>query len=223
MEILFVRGGTLFPATRTRPLVDGGVARLALATLVAGTTRREEAAGIRSYVPSDTRFSLAVAGGTARVDLSRDFFTGDDTTVQFRQAQVVYTLTQYPTISSVRFLSGGEPMGGPWARTDFTDPQPPIVVLQPSIGQIVSSPVTVSGTANVFEATVSVRILDAAGAELATTFTTATCGSGCRGVYSVDVAFTVDAEQPATIEVYEVSAKDGSRTHVVTIPVTLTP
>jgi Immunoglobulin-like domain of bacterial spore germination len=50
-----------------------------------------------------------------------------------------------------------------------------------------SSPVTVSGTADVFEAMVSVRILDSAGNQIARTFSTASCGTGCRGRYSIPV------------------------------------
>jgi hypothetical protein len=83
--------------------------------------------------------------------------------------------------------------------------------------------VTVSGTANTFEATVGIRILDADGKKLKETFTTATCGTGCRGDYTKDVSFTVTEEQPGYIEVYESSAEDGSDTKLVRIPVTLEP
>ncbi len=100
---------------------------------------------------------------------------------------------------------------------------PPIAVDSPSIGQQVSSPVRVSGTANVFEGTVNVRILDANGHELARAFTTATCGTGCRGDYSVSVRFHVDRQQAGTVEVLDYSAKDGTPENVVSIPVILVP
>jgi hypothetical protein len=87
----------------------------------------------------------------------------------------------------------------------------------------VTSPVTVSGTADVFEATVSVRVLDSAGHEIARTFTTASCGTGCRGDYSVTVSYSVPRTQPGTIEVFESSAKDGQPVNVQLIPVTLAP
>ena len=80
-----------------------------------------------------------------------------------------------------------------------------------------------SGTADVFEATVSVRILDSAGHEIARTFTTATCGTGCRGDYSVTIAYSVPRTQPGTIVVFESSAKDGQPVNVQQIPVTLAP
>jgi hypothetical protein len=85
----------------------------------------------------------------------------------------------------------------------------------------VTSPVTVAGTADVFEATVSVRILDSAGHETARTFTTATCGTGCRGDYSVAVSYSVPRTQPGTVEVFESSARDGRPVNVQRIPVIL--
>jgi hypothetical protein len=99
----------------------------------------------------------------------------------------------------------------------------PIEVTEPTRGTTVTSPVTITGTAHVFEATVSIRILDEAGNVIADSFTTATCGTGCRGDYTERVKFTVDREQPGTIEVFEVSAKDGSMINAVRIPVTLVP
>jgi hypothetical protein len=97
-----------------------------------------------------------------------------------------------------------------------------ITVVTPAPGDGVSSPVTISGDADVFEATVSIEILDAHGETLASTFTTATCGTGCRGDYSTDVPFEASSTQEGVIRVFEVSAMDGSPINVVEIPVTLT-
>jgi len=117
-------------------------------------------------------------------------------------------------------VPGGQitPAGGPPATASET-----IEVLTPALNARVSSPVTVSGTANVFEATVSIRILDGTNNVIADTFTTATCGSGCRGDFEVEVPFSVGTEQPGVIQVFEVSPEDGSERHMVTIPVTLVP
>ena len=99
--------------------------------------------------------------------------------------------------------------------------KPAIVVKQPASGDEVASPVTISGTADVFEATVHVRILDSGGLEVAARFTTATCGSGCRGEFSTELSFFVEQTQDGTIEVFEQSAEDGSAINVVTVPVVL--
>ncbi|HEX6130498.1 MAG TPA: Gmad2 immunoglobulin-like domain-containing protein [Actinomycetota bacterium] len=99
----------------------------------------------------------------------------------------------------------------------------PIEVARPARDAEIASPVTVAGTADVFEGTVQVWILDATRNLIADTFTTATCGNGCRGDFTVDVAFSVDAAQPGTIVVFSESPEDGSRMHAVEIPVTLLP
>jgi Immunoglobulin-like domain of bacterial spore germination len=78
-----------------------------------------------------------------------------------------------------------------------------IVVESPEPGASVSSPVRISGTASVFEATVQLRILDAAGEEIASTFTTATVGAPYRGDFSEDVEFTVDEAQDGVVKVFE--------------------
>jgi len=100
---------------------------------------------------------------------------------------------------------------------------PAIVVDSPLPGDELLSPITVRGTANVFEASVSIRILGATGEVLAAINTQATCGSGCRGTFSSPLAFYTPFRQSGTIEVFEVSAVDGSAINVVSVPVTLVP
>jgi hypothetical protein len=95
------------------------------------------------------------------------------------------------------------------------------VVTSPRSGDEVSSPVSIDGNADVFEATVSIDILDSAGKPIVRTFTTATCGTGCRGTFAKAVPFTVGTTQPGMIRVYESSAEDGKPINVVDIPVTL--
>jgi len=101
--------------------------------------------------------------------------------------------------------------------------KPAIVVRTPVAGDEIVSPVAVAGTADVFEATVSIRILDANGQELAAAFATATCGTGCRGKYSAEVFFFTEERRDGTIEVFESSAADGSPLNLVSVPVELVP
>jgi hypothetical protein len=222
IQVWFTLDGALFPTSRTRQHTVA-TSRLALAELGAGPSSPERDAGVRNGVPPDLRYEVSVADGVATLDLPGSFYDGGQDAARLRQAQVVYTLTQFPTVSAVGFRRDGEPAGAPVGRPDYADLLPQIVVTSPVIGQRVTSPVAVAGTADVFEATVSVRVLDASGVELATTFTTAACGSGCRGDYQVSVRYRLATEQRGTVQVYEVSAEDGSRIHVVDIPVTLAP
>jgi hypothetical protein len=222
IQVWLTRAGKVFPTSRTRPFTVA-TSRLALTELAAGPTAAEAAAGVRTGMAAGTPFDVSISGGVATVDLPDSFYAGGRDTARLRQAQVVFTLTQFPSVSKVGFQADGEALAAPAGRSDYHDLLPLIVVTSLVIGDRVASPVTVAGTANVFEATVSIRILDASGAPVATTFTTATCGSGCRGDFSAAVAYRVSTEQPGTVQVYMVSPEDGSPTHLVDLPVTLAP
>ena len=93
----------------------------------------------------------------------------------------------------------------------------------PSTVAFVDYPLVASGTANVFEATISIALTDADGLILWEGFTTATCGTGCRGEWSVTIPYTVDVEQRGSLIVWEESAQDGSQTNVREHPVWLIP
>jgi hypothetical protein len=221
--------------SRRTATFDPGVGRIALEDLLSGPNSAEREAFIGSEIPAGTELlGLDIDDGVATVDLSDEFARGGSTLEETaRLAQVVYTITQFDTVRSVRFRIGGEPVDAfgshgivldrPQTRKGYQVLLPAILVESPSIGERVDNPVTVSGTANVFEATVSLRILNARGKEIARTFTTATCGTGCRGDYSVSVPYGVDREQPGIIEVFESSAENGRPINVVRVPVTLTP
>lgn len=77
-----------------------------------------------------------------------------------------------------------------------------IVVNSPDSGATVSSPVTVSGSASVFEGTVQIRILGADGAEVGRAFATATAGAPERGRFSADVEFDVEGAEDGAVEAF---------------------
>ena len=52
-------------------------------------------------------------------------------------------------------------------------------------------------------------------------FTTATCGTGCRGDWSIEIPYTVDTDQLGAVIAWEESAQDGSQTNVREHPVWL--
>ena len=109
------------------------VARAALSELLAGPAAAEAAAGLTTAIPAGTTLrSVAIAGGTATVDLSRDFESGGGSSSMLtRVAQVVYTVTQFPAVQRVAFRLDGKPVsaiGGegvvvdpPVTRADFSD------------------------------------------------------------------------------------------------------
>src|SRR5215471_4360010 len=232
LQTWFTRQGKLFGTQHGVPATVS-VGRAALDQLLAGPSSAEYAAGVRSQIPAGTQLlGLTISSRTATVDLSSSFVSGaSPSAMPLRIAQVVYTLGQFPTVTGVLFKLDGQGvtvLGGVPAQTPQTPAMyggylPAITVQNPAIGEQVSSPVTVSGTADVFEAVVSVRVLDSAGREIARTFSTASCGTGCRGDYSVPLSYAVSQAQPGTVEVFESSAKDGQPVNIQLIPVTLTP
>jgi len=232
-ELWFGYDGFLFVTHRTEPFTPG-VGRRAVEALLEGPTDAERDVRVGTSINLGTRLlDLTIDDGVATVDLDATFAV-DETlaSVVDSLAQVVYTLTQFDSVKGVVFEVEGDPLfeylgsdkvDGLQRRADFVDQLPFILVESPGIGERVSSPVTIEGTANVFEAVVSIEILDRNGDTIASTFTMATCGTGCRGSYKTDVRYEVATRQPGTIRVYEVSAMDGSPIHIVEIPVMLTP
>jgi len=129
-------------------------------------------------------------------------------------AQVVYTLSQFNPSKPVDLE------GKSYTRADFEDETPAILVESPLAFQSVTAPLRVTGTANTFEATFDYELTDPDGKVLSHNFVTATSGSGTRGTFD----FTIPFEAPnglGNLVVYERSAADGSKIHVVEIPLTL--
>src|SRR4029453_17371620 len=127
---------------------------------------------------------------------------GDLTHVsQLAEAQIVYTLSQFPTVRKVRI--GDEGLD----TSDLEDVTPVILIESPLPGETVTSPITVTGTSNTFEATMRVEIRR--GSQVLTGETvTATAGSGQRGTFSA----TLDVNAPPgpiTLAAFEPSAENG--------------
>ena len=229
-QVWFADGKRLAPAVATIDKTPR-VGAASLETLFAGPTG---AGNLSSAVPSGTAMNgLDIEDGTATVDLSSEFASGKGIpSMGMRLGQLTFTLTQFPTVKRVvleldgdrveRFSQEGLVIEKPLTRADFEDISPPIIVNRPLGGSEVAR-LRVSGTANVFEANVSIRIVTSDGEALVKTFTTATCGSGCRGTFSENVEFDVDEPTEATLQVYEESAQTGKPTNMIEVPLTLLP
>jgi spore germination protein GerM len=206
-----------------------------LQTLVAGTPMPAAEEGDSTAIPEGTEIlGVAIEGSLLEVDLSSEFESGGGSlSMQLRVAQVVYTGTQFEGIDAVRILIDGDrrdALGGegiaiaePLTRRDFEDFAPNVVPETPKPGEAITSPVTVSGFANVFEANVVIQVTDKNGDVLVETFTTATCGSGCWGDFMEEVAFEVTERQRGRVNVFTYSAEDGSPQDVISSPVILVP
>jgi hypothetical protein len=186
--------------------------------------------GLTTAIPDGTRLlGLSIADGVATVDLSGEFGSGGGSaSVLARLAQVVYTLTQFPSVESVSFRLDGKPvstLGGegvvldrPQTRADYEDQTPIILVETPVPGDTVSSPVRLAGTSNVFEANMHLDVYQG-DTKLVDTFVTASSGSGDRGTFETTVP--LDVSGPVRIVLYAPSAEDGTPQHQVDVPITV--
>jgi germination protein M len=210
LKVYFLQDGRV--AVASRSVVAGpAVARAALVQLLEGPTAAESARGLRSAIPAGTELEdIAIDDdATALVELSRSLDTA-------ATAQVVYTVTQFQSVRRVR-LDGAD-----YVRADFEEQTPAILVESPVPGEDVSSPLRIEGTANTFEATFQVEVVDARGRVLGQRFVTATSGSGERGTFDAAVAFAA-MQGPVRLVTYEVSAEDGSRINETAIPLQVAP
>lgn len=231
--VYFVRDEKMAAAGRS--VTPPAVARAAMLALLSGPSAAESAAGMTSSIPPGTTLlGLRIVDGVARVDLSADFGSGGGSlSMLTRVAQVVHTLTAFPTVRAVRFLIDGAPVdsiGGegvivdhPLTRADVEDQAPAILIESPTEGATVAGPLRVRGTANTFEATLQLRLTSASGAVLAEQTVTATSGSGTRGTFSASLPFSVSSPQDATLTGFVQSAKDGSEVNTVTVGLHLQP
>lgn len=226
----------LVPVLREVPKTQA-IATAAMNALLAGPNDTELGArpAMFTAIPDGTRLlGLRIEGGIATVNLSREFESGGGSaSVLGRLAQVVYTLTQFPTVQGVRFELDGEPvevfsgegvvLSEPVGREDYYDQLPTIFVNRPAWGGVLANPATIGGFANTFEATFQVRLLDGGGRTLAQGPVMATCGTGCWGTFEVSVPYAVPRAGWGSLQVFEFSAADGSEVHLTEYPVWLTP
>lgn len=203
VKVYFLHDDKVQPVRRTVSETND-LPTAALAALVRGPTEAErKSLGVTSVVQEIE--GVTVSGSVAHVP-------GFD---RASLAQIVYTLTQFSSLKAVEMNSRR------YTRKDFEDETPTILVEWPLPEQSVARPLRVTGTANTFEATFEYELVDSAGKVIAHHFVTATSGSGTRGTFDITASYPAGHAGPGKLVVYESSAKDGSRIHVVEIPVQL--
>jgi hypothetical protein len=186
VTVFKVDGGTLQPSVEHVPRTTA-VATAALGALGLGA-------------------DVTITDGTATVGL--------DHATQDQAAEVVYTLTQFPTVKRVDV--GGR---AGLTRDDFASYVPPIFVESPAAGAEVPGTFHVSGTASVFEATLVVQLVRN-GKVILKQSVTASEGAPGRGTFDTTVHATPG---PVTVAAFSPSAADGTPQHEVDVPVTVLP
>ncbi len=207
--------------------------KAALGELLGGPNAAEAQLGLTSAIPAGTTVdAVSIVDRVALVDLSDEFGSGGGSlSMDLRLAQVVYTLTQFPTVDAVTFMEGDAPvttfgsegieLSPGLTRDAFESATPAIFVESPAPFDQVSESVRVFGTSNVFEATFMVRLTDAAGTVVYEHFQMATSGTGTRGTYDFVIPAAMAAPGAAMLRLWEPSSRDGSDTNVIDIPIEL--
>ena len=206
VTVYFLRNAQVWPVRRE--VTEAGP-DAALDELSGGPSDDEESdLELTTAIPEDGVPEASVTGGVATLT------SGAELSDEAR-AQIVYSLTQDPAVTSVEI--GGQS----YARDDFEQQTPSVLVESPLAYDEVSSPLNARGTANTFEATFSFEIQDSEGEVIASDFATATSGSGTRGTFSFAQPFVVEGSEAGSLVVFELSAEDGSRMNEVVIPLEL--
>ncbi len=228
-------GPFLVPVYRGIPETDSP-ASAAINLLIEGPTADERASvpELGSAVPAGTMLlGVEQEGDLVTVNLSREFESGGGSfSVMGRLAQVVYTVTQFPGAERVAFELDGEPVtvfsgeglviDGPVGRDTYQGFLPAIFVDGPAYGSPVSNPMEVSGIAAAFEGRFNYTLTDSEGMIIAEGSAQTDNGMGW-GSFAFSISYQVPGAQLGTLEVFDYSAKDGTREAIRQYPVLLSP
>jgi germination protein M len=232
--------GEVLKVGYVREVEPPGVAAAAIEALLEGPDADDEALGLGTAIPAGTELlGVNIVDNLATVDLSGEFESGGGTlSMNARLAQVVYTVTQFPSVELVRIHLDGEPadaLGGEGlmidrelTRADFEfggdyeTLAPAILVESPRPGEEVSGSIRVTGRSNTFEATLNFEVVDPAGdVVIEETFTTATSGTGTPGDFDATLDLPADASGDIILLAFERSARDGERINISEVPLTV--
>jgi hypothetical protein len=195
--------------TTTPSAISVTVFRVRDGRLVAGVERVQgtRAVAAASLAALGLAAPVSIANGTATVE--RDDATPEEV------AEMVYTLTQYPSIQRVD-VAGHTGL----TRADVGEFVPPILVERPADGATTGAAIAVRGSASVYEATVVLELRQE-GKLVQKQVVTAAEGAPGRGPFSGTLV-APDAGR-YVVAAYSPSAADGSAQHEQDVPVTVTP
>jgi hypothetical protein len=99
-----------------------------------------------------------------------------------------------------------------------------ITIERPDEGETIAVPFIASGAANVFEAALTIDVVDESGMTACIRHLTATSGTGTPGTWQGMLAFPPE-EDPlrVTMRAYTFSPRDGSMANLVELPLTISP
>jgi hypothetical protein len=186
--------------------------------------------GFQNFIPAPVEvLSVTLGEELVTIDMNEAFLDGAGSGLLADTAmlnQLIYTANDYQGSSDTLFTVNGQPvtafgsegldLSQPVSRDPFLDQLNSVNLLSDVSGSG-DRPLSVTGFANVFEATVSLEVVDVSGNVVHEDFTTATCGTGCWGTFEFGVGYPFVGGE--TVRVFWHSAEDGSPSDVVSVPV----
>jgi germination protein M len=210
------------------------IARAALEELVHGIAQDPDHS--TPYPRTSKIISVTVRNKVATVDWSAEVLTANAgaETESLGIQSIVYTLTEFSSITAMRFTVEGKERGTasngraigdfwshvglsgqPWDRAPQIEVLAPITLWTPLNGSRSGGTFRVTGEASTFEANVRIVLRDAAGKVVVQTSTTASRGAPQRGPFDKTITFVPRASaQTWTLEVIEDSPEDGSTVYM---------
>jgi spore germination protein GerM len=189
--------------------------------------------GLENAIPVNvTVEGTTVENGVIVAEMSDAFVNGGSPTGLLADItmlnQLVYNLTWMAEDASVLFTVDSQPVSAfgsegldltdPVDRDDFLDHLHVINLTSPVVLQD-DERYLVEGIANVFEASVTIAVIDGTGDVVDEQFVSATCGSGCWGEFSASIASDLVVPGESSIRVFQYSAEDGSVVDAITVPI----
>ncbi len=111
LTVFFIRGADLAPVERR---TDATTTAAAIDRLVEGPTRAEVSTGIRTALPPEVvGVDEVLPDGLVTVSVTRGFTGITGSNQLLAVAQIVWTLTDLPTVTTVRFVVEGTPVEVP--------------------------------------------------------------------------------------------------------------
>jgi hypothetical protein len=230
-RVWFLRDERLAATSRNGSTIEGLIREL-----FAGP-RQGDDPRLVTLIPTGTALRSAVIDGqTLLVDVTGDFATGGGSlSMVGRLAELVWTATELEGIDDVRLLVDGiaiDWLGGegidvsrPLGRDDFVDFKPFVMVTSPRPGELVASPLVVSGENSTFENTVELTLTASDGTILVSSFATGTgpimdgSGNPVWGPFATTIEFDAGSATVGVLTASERSAEDGSERSRVDVPV----
>ena len=216
-------------AERHRIAKTEAIARAALEELLHGAPQDEDHS---TPFPKATKVdSVVIDDGVATVDWSADVLTGSGgaRVEELAIQSIVYTLTEFSSVTKVRFTVEGKSQGTasngrsiedfwghaglaaqPWSRAVSYEVLAPITLWTPLEGTGSAGTLKLTGLAQTFEANVGIILRDAKGKIVKQTSATALEAEPAREPFTKKLTFTPPSSpQTWTLEVFEASAMDG--------------